>query len=54
MLCWLHLGFNTCVFDLSVNIVSRQNELNKCKLPGKARSCKIRIVSVVKNKVKRM
>ena len=41
-------------FCLSVNIVSRRNELNKCRLLGKIRSWKIKIVSVVKNKAKRM
>ena len=40
------MGFNTCTFfDLSVNIVSRRNDLNECGVLEKIRTKKIRSIN---------
>ena len=54
MLCWLRYGFNTRVFVYLWTKWAGEIVWNECRLLGKVRSWKIRIVSVEKNKVKRM
>ena len=48
------MGLDTHIFCLSVNKMSGQNGLNEFRSLDKIRSCKIKIVSVAKNKAKRM